>query len=369
MLSSAVHIALFCGVLFGLSLFFLLKPANAVSVSERRLLETFPDFSVSAVLSGKFFQSFDRYVSDQFPMREEFRSLKARVRFDLLRRTENNGIYLLGDSAVKRETNYSAAILRKNLEGWNAIVRRYFPNARVFYSVVPDKNYFGEGPKYDYAALLRQVREGAPEGAVDMPIFSCGPRRDLLTLEDYYTTDLHWRQEKIAPVAEYYAKGLGVEIDPFDAYAIEDCTPFYGAYCGQSALPLPSDMLRVARSAVLSEADCYVYRAGDGFEKELRDIYDLSMLSDVDKYSVFLSGPQAVVEIQNPMKKEGKTLVVFRDSFASSLVPFLVSGYRKIVLIDIRYVHSDMISLLDFGEADDVFFLYAAVSLSSVPMR
>ena len=84
-----------------------------------------------------------------------------------------------------------------------------------------------------------------------------------------------------------------------------------------------------------------------------------------DPYEIFLSGPVSLLTIENPMAKSEKELIVFRDSFGSSLIPLLAEGYQKTTLVDIRYIQSDFLpNFVDFT-GKDVLFLYSTVVLNN----
>ena len=110
-------------------------------------------------------------------------------------------------------------------------------------------------------------------------------------------------------------------------------TPFYGVYCGQSALPLAPDTLCYLENDILRGCTVYDYET----DTEI-PVYDLAAAEGNDAYALFLSGSKSLLTITNPQAKTGRELIVFRDSFASSLAPLLAEGYAKITLVDIRYV-------------------------------
>jgi hypothetical protein len=146
--------------------------------------------------------------------------------------------------------------------------------------------------------------------------------------------------------------------------------PFYGVYCGQSALPLPAEEIRYLTGSFME--DCTVYDHQNG--KEI-SFYDMEKAVGKDPYEMFLSGNLSVVTIENSNAATEKELIVFRDSFGSSLVPLLAEGYQKITVVDIRYVQSANLQvlrdgrtgkpLIDFANADDVLFLYSTLVLNN----
>jgi hypothetical protein len=84
-----------------------------------------------------------------------------------------------------------------------------------------------------------------------------------------------------------------------------------------------------------------------------------------DPYEMFLSGPLSLVTIENDNAENNKELVIFRDSYGSALAPLMAEGYSKITLVDIRYIHPDMVGkYVDFKNAD-VLFIYSTSVLNN----
>lgn len=82
-------------------------------------------------------------------------------------------------------------------------------------------------------------------------------------------------------------------------------------------------------------------------------------------------GPKALLRIENPAANNDRTLVVFRDSFGSSLVPLLAGGYRTVYVVDIRYMATDALArVTEFPERADVLLLYSvAVLQNSITLK
>lgn len=176
-----------------------------------------------------------------------------------------------------------------------------------------------------------------------------------LSAADYYSTDTHWRQECLLPAAEKIAGALGVAL-------AGDFTPedtgidFYGVYAGQAALP--PDRLTLMTSPALSECTVHHAEGGKGTA-----VYDREKLTSRDPYEVYLSGASAVVTVETP-NATGK-LVIFRDSFGSSLAPLLIPSYGEVVLVDTRYIDPALVGdYVDFTGAD-VLFLYSTLLAGS----
>ncbi len=368
-ISSIITASLFLVLILGGSLFCIIAPDQAVSVTERRQLAQFPTLNSESINSGKFFEDFDKYAADQLPMRDTLRGIKAFTRFNLLGRLENNGIVIREGTAIKLTTSYNEALLKANVKLWNSI-KDNFTSANLYYSIVPDKGYFLSDtyyPHLDYDKLMDTVRENAPSGASEITI------ADRLKLTDYYSTDLHWKQESVYPIAAYLAEVLGTTIDAEQSYTDRNLGDFYGVYAGQSALPLDPDSLTIRENSTTQSVNVYVYRSsGMKIKRVPSAVYNIYSMSADDMYSVFLAGSESIVEIENPNVSNGKTLAVFRDSFSSSLMPYLMSGYERIIMFDTRYMASSILGSLKqlrLSEVTDVLFLYSVTTITETVMR
>lgn len=345
------------GLLLGFGLWSALRTPEEISVSERRPLAQPPELSASALLSGKYAQQAEEAAPDQFPLRETFRRLKALVSRDLFGQKDVNGIYLAEGYASQLEYPQNDASLDHAAERIRWICEHMLQESRVFFSVIPDKNAFLAAengyPALDYDAFIEDICARLPElSYIDL--------RQTLSLEDYYRTDLHWRQEALLETARALAEGLGVTLPQTDYTENTLDTPYYGIYAGQSALPMEPDALRWLTSETLEQC-----RVWNGETDTWGPVYDLEKGAGKDPYELFLSGSVSLLRLENPNAKTDRELIVFRDSFGSSLVPLLVNDYAKVTLVDLRYIRSDYLGqFLDF-HGQDVLFLYSTLLLNN----
>jgi len=351
---------LFCLFIVGGCVVCLLNPPNAHSDTERRTLAQFPKITWDAVLDTSWMQDFEDYTLDQFPLRDTFRRLKAFTHYYIFAQKDNNDIYIAGDVVSKldfplREDNVLHAANR-----FEDMYEKFFKDtdANMYYAVIPDKNYFmaeeNGYPALDYDRLLAIMKE-------NMTDFSYIDIFGQLSLGDYYRTDTHWKQESLFGVADTLAGAMGVGDSLNKEFTAVTHTPFYGVYYGQAALPLPPDTLTYLTSDVLDGCTVTNFETG-----KTGPVYDLSKLTSQDPYEMYLSGPISLLTIENPAAETERELVIFRDSFGSSIAPLLVPAYSKITLVDIRYILPDYIErFVDLTTADDVLFLYSTLVLNS----
>jgi hypothetical protein len=331
-------------------------PPVEYSAAERRELADFPEVSSEKLLDGSFMTNFEDYTLDQFPLREGFRGLKAGVQYFVLNQKDNNGIYLAGRQLAALEYPLNAESIDHALKVFERINSKFLQGSRVFVTVVPDKSYYLAKemgyPTMDYDALFQKVQQG-------MPYASYVNLTDLLSASDYYRTDTHWRQETLLPVANRLCDAMGTA-RPDGMQAVQRQQPFYGVYYGQAALPVKPDILYTMESDWLSACTVFNYETG-----KYGSVYDESKLSGDDLYEVFLSGSVSLLRIENPNATTDRELIVFRDSFGSSVVPLLAKGYKTVTVVDIRYLSSAMLNrFIDF-HGQDVLFLYSTLVLNN----
>lgn len=344
--------------LFGLSIWAIVKPADLLSSSERRPLTQFPAVSVDSLLSGKFMSAFEDYTLDQFPLRDRWRTLKALAAYDLFLQKDNNGVYLSNGFAAKLDYPLNEDSIDYAAGRFQYVYDRYLvgTGSNIYLSVVPDKNHFlaqaGGWPAYDSAELVDRLMSQI-DFARYLDIFP------LLDIEDYYKTDSHWRQEQIFPVAQYLAQAMGTSVSgQFTQNALD--VPYYGVYYGYAALPLPAETIYYLTSEVLD--GCTVRNWEDG---TVGPVYNMDKAHGQDPYELFLSGSVSLLTIENPNAASDRELIIFRDSYGSSLAPLLAEGYSSITLVDIRYLPAARLGdLLDF-HGQDVLFLYSTAVLNN----
>lgn len=338
----------------GLTLWAWFHQPQQMSDSERRNLAQMPKISAETLLDGTFARDFESYTLDQFPLRDRFRQGKALFHYYVLGQKDNNGIYLCDGYAAQqmRADDTSLAYAMSRLQ---KVYESYLTDSRVVMAVVPDKGcYLAQSagqPTLDYDRLLEQVEAAAPWAEhVDL--------RPWLSLESYYRTDTHWRQETLLPVAQAIGEALGEEIAlDYTLHSLE--RPFYGVYYGQAALPMAPDTLVLMENEMLDNCTVYDYETG-----KTGSVYDLSKLESKDLYDVYLSGARAMLTITNPAGDPQRELLIFRDSYGSSLAPLLVGQYGKVTLIDLRYISADILDRFLTFQGQDTLFLMSTLLLN-----
>ena len=362
--ANIVLVSLITVIVLGLAVFCWAKPTVDYSDSERRPLAKFPELSWENIMDTDFMSDFETYTLDQFPLRDGFRAIKVFSELYIFNKSESNDIYIEDGYVSKVEYPTNTALVENAVNKFNHIIDKYTDKdgVKVYFSVVPDKNYFladANGyPSLDYAQMESIVVEGLDGKAEYINIF------DLLTIEDYYRTDTHWRQEAITHVADAILGAMGAgQTGEYTANTLE--APFKGVYLGQLGLPLEPDSLVYLTNDVI---DSCVVTSYDTGMPQAAFMYDMEAANGKDAYEIFVCGADALVTIENPSATTDRELVIFRDSFGSSIAPLLCENYAKVTLVDIRYMMSDNVGFfVDFDNCD-VLFLYSTLVLNNSSM-
>ena len=185
-----------------------------------------------------------------------------------------------------------------------------------------------------------------------MDIFS------FVQLEDFYKTDIHLKQEAYDDVIKEISKNFNFSLQNDISWKKQSYDKFYGATYAKGAFLSKPEKLNYYTNYWIENAQ--VWHLEYGYKK----VYDVEKLESTDSYSIFLSGPSALIEIYNPTANDEKELILFRDSFSSSLAPLLIPYYRKITLIDLRYISMEEVAKRITFVNQDVLFLYNTILLN-----
>ena len=335
-------------------------PRRSISEAERRSLAQMPEISVENILSGRFMSEFEDFALDQFPLRDTFRQVKSLFHYNVLGQKDNNDIYLTDGIAVKQEYPYNPASTEHALERFNYLYEKYLADSgsEIYMAIVPDKGYYlaedSGNLAMDYEAMFEAYRAGMPWAEqVDLT--------DTLTASSYYRTDTHWRQEHLISAAQKLCEALNAAQPAAEDFATREVErPFYGVYYGQAALPMKPETMYVLDSDLLSACQVYDFESG-----KYTDVYNMDKLTSRDLYDVFLSGSRSLLTIENPNADSDRELIIFRDSFGSSIAPLLVQEYARVTLVDIRYLQIDLLGRFLEFKGQDVLFLYSTLVLNN----
>lgn len=336
-------------IIFSLSIISIILPDKDISETERRYLMHFPELNIKTIFNGDFFEEFNTYTVEQFPFREIFIKIKGLATNKLFLKKEENGVFIKDENFFE----ISSSINDKSIDYFLELVTKIknnFSSENIYYSIIPDKNYYTkeEIPKINYNELVKTINQNLQD-ITYINIFN------KLLLDSYYKTDIHWKQEKISEVVKTIA--LHMNNEPIDIkYSKLTYDNFYGALYGKIPNNEKPDTI-----TYLIDENTINTKVFDYEKNQYYKVYEEQNLKNIDSYDIFLGGAKALLIMENKNSKTDKELVIFRDSFGSSLAPLLLPYYKKITLVDLRYINSDYIinnNLIDFDNNQDILFIY-----------
>lgn len=349
-ISQVVTAVLFCAFLAGFGLLHILLPDRTFSPVENRTLSKMPDFSWSALVDGSYTSRLEKYLEDQFPLRDGWMGLKNRYEY-LLGKREFHGVYLCGDRLIHKIEDASRA--EQNIAYLQKLTE--LTDIPVYLGLIPTaaEVYRDQLPagaeNFDQAAYLKKVRESVPDAVwVDMEKWMDGASGVSL----FYRTDHHWTS---AGAWHGYAALMEAMGEPFEPLGTPETVSedFYGTLYSSSGVHwLAPDTIEryVSGESVTVE----------NFEKgETHGLYVDSFLGEKDKYASFLGGNTPLYIIRNPEAASEEKLLVVRDSYSDAMAPFLSQYFAEIHLVDLRYYRTSVVEYARENGMDRIFVCYS----------
>lgn len=344
-MKNKILVFIFIGFIFIFSLGSIFIPDKKISYSERRKLKEFPEFE----FSGEYISDVDGYLLDHFIFRDLFRSIKAKFNYSVLNKLDNNDIYLKDNYIFKSNYPTNKESISSFMEKINKLEGLLTKDNKKFIMIIPDKNYYLKSDDFlgiDYEYIYKEMNK---LGLKNINI------TDKLSLDSYYETDTHWKQDKLNDVVLEMDRVM--DFNYYDvSYKKNIYNKFYGVYYGESAINRDPEKLVYLTNDLFDDVEVNYFENGN-----LKTIYNTSKLDGMDAYDVYLDGASSFITISNPNSSSSKELVIFRDSFGSSISPLLVPYYNKITIIDNRYITSNnFTNLIEFTN-QDVLFMYSTL--------
>ncbi len=353
------------GIIFILTLFLFLiinviVPDREKSVQENRMLATKPKFRLSSLISGDYDEKFEAYMDDQFVGRDMWRKLKVTVDRIGGSRLEN-GVYigtngqLLEQIEVADENHLAANIkaIKSFSESQSKIPVRMM--------LVPDAaNVLNHSlpslvKPEDQTQMFSMVRKDLGDSVEWIDVST--ELNKHKTEKIYYKTDHHWTTLGAFYAFQAAAPSLGIEGDlsgKYVSYAVSDS--FNGMLASKSGVNLGEKEQIDIYVPTEEDTDLIVDYVDEG--KRSTSLYDSSKLKEKDQYTVFLGGNSSLLDIRT-VSTSTKRLLLVKDSFANSFIPFLTPYYREIVVVDPRYYSGTINDLMDSYRISEVLFLYS----------
>lgn len=332
------------------------------SKTENRMLAGKPKFSVDKLLEGRFTSKFEDYVVDQFIGRDFFTNVKINMD-KLLGKKESNGVFLGEDGyLVENFTKPNEKAVKENLQAINNFstryknIKQYMLISPTAVSILKDKLPM-DAPVIDQEAYLQSYKDKLPQSLsfVDNYKTMYDHRNEYI----YYKTDHHWTSLGAFYSYKELEKAMNLKEMPDDYYTQQMVSNnFYGALSSKSGYHVKEgDKVNVYLPTKGDSQNVVVNYAEE--QERTATLYSSEALEQKDKYEVFLKGNHPLVKIKTDTNNN-KTLLIFKDSYANSFIPFLVKDFSKIIVVDPRYYYEDIDSLMQQENVNEVLYLYNA---------
>ena len=350
---------IFMVLLLGLAGKEALSHQRTYSPVEKRELQTRPEISITKVLDGRFQKKYESYLRDQFPGRDHWVSFQTDMEL-FMGKNEIHNVYIGKNHYLLEhytEKEFDPQQISKNLQALEKFVGKAKQNADVHVMMVPTKSWVlreklpAFAPHYKeqkfYDALQQKLEKEDVLISVE-PVLDAHKEEEI-----YYRTDHHWTTLGAWYAYEQYTKAVGGDLQRAQGKKRFRCISkdFYGTTYAKINYARQADKIEIYEPADKLRV---VYNMG---EKKTKTLYDVSFLKTADQYSVFTGGNQAVLEITGGIKN-GKTLLLIKDSFANSILPFLAEDYEKLVVVDLRQLNVSGDRLLEMFSPTDILILY-----------
>lgn len=330
------------------------SPVRVFSMFENRFLMTKPKPTIDSILSNEFSSKFEVYVNDQFIGRDHWITLKAAFE-KATNRKENNGIYFGKDSFLFEKIVAASDQLKMNEQYMNEFLALY-SDLPISLMIPLSSSMIYKDKVPNYAPLFDQ-NQWFDSHQATWPLMNITPLFEEAEDQVYYRNDHHWTLEGAYLAYTKIAEQLGITPDAWASLDINSVSNFLGTYYSKGKpLLFESDTLKYVDPPIISyEASGKIYTS----------LIDHSKLKSYDKYSSFLYGNHGYATIKVNEVQEPKRLLLIKDSYANSLVPFLVRHYDEIDVVDLRNFSGSLRSIIESKSFNHVLFLHSFSQFSS----
>lgn len=330
-----------------------------ISEEENRTLAQRPELTLNSVLSGNFMKKYESYVSDQFAGRSIWRVFHASLK-RIGGSREEHGVYLGKHGQLLEKIELpKKEYLENNIQMINAFQDRY-PDVAMRMMLVPDA---GEILKKDLPPLVRQSSQTEMMQGVKEELSSKIKWIDALQVMQnhksekiYYKTDHHWTGRGVFYAFLEYGKEADLSVDKNDYKRYPVTTQFNGSLSKTSGFKR-REKEEIELYLPKKDTSQYVVSYVEN-QKKRTSLYDEKQLDTQNGYQVFQGGNYSLLDIQTNTKNTRRLMIV-KDSFANSFVPFLTPFYQEIVMVDPRYYAGHADELMQKYRLNEVLFLYS----------
>lgn len=345
-------IFIFFSFIIGITFIDILKFNSGYSEVENRNLARRPKFSKENFLNGEYISKYETYVNDNFLLRDKWINLKSMSEFFLGKLENNNIIYGKESYMFDKVLSYDRERFERNMNAINEFIEEYEGNITTIiapnsYTLYKDNIPWGM-KLLDQEKLINEVYSKSNKDNNIELVKVLNQHTDSYI---YYKTDHHWTSYGAYLAYEAYIESLGEKSVSLDIMFKNEVNKFYGTYFSKSKK-------FNAESDILTYYDTNTNITIEIENKVFNGLYDYKKLNTRDKYSIFIRGNNGLSIIKNSDINSEKKLLIFKDSFANSMIPFLSENFKEIHVVDLRSFPYKVSKYMENTNFDEVLILY-----------
>lgn len=356
---------IFIVFIISIGIFEFTKQDKTFSDLENRMLAQKPKFSFNNLINEDLTKDYEKYISDQFPFRNFWVKIKAKNEV-LLGKKDNNGVFIGKDEylienfkgeeekSICNKVEYIKDFCKKN------------PNVKKYFMLVPNsikilqEKLPQNAPVKDQYEYLNKFEEALKYDITFVPLKRIFEEKKNEYI--FYKTDHHWTTKGAYYAYVEFAKQVGIKpLENHEFNLMRKVNGFYGTLYSKVLLnSIKSDTIELFET---KEIQKYTVKIDN--EPEKQSIYNLDSLKKRDKYSVFFGGNHGTVKIRNEKSQINKNILIIKDSYANSFVPYLIPHYNEVTMIDLRHYRGNLSDYIKENNIDEILLLYNINSFSN----
>lgn len=356
----------FIVILFGTAIFSIFNKTKYFSENENRVLTAKPKADLNAIMTGEFQNNYETYISDQFVLRDEWIRIKTISDYLSFRRDINNVYICKNGYLIEKQDDYKfkSKQAKDNYKYLSEFVNKYKNNIKIKVMLVPTASEIlaDKLPLFAYNAnetkIIDEVyNEIGIENTVNITDTLINHRDENI----FYKTDHHWTSLGAFYAYSEYAKAVSIYENSKEDFEINEVTDnFYGTMSARINLRNKADKIYTYKLRNMPDITI-TYNNSDDVRNTL---FDDEALKGNDKYSVFLSGNNEILQMSIKTDSSRKLLVI-KDSYSHCFIPFIVNAFSEIDVIDLRYYNDSIKEMIDENKYTDVLVLYGIGNIST----
>lgn len=343
----------------------LLLPDKDFSEEENRVLQKIPTFSMSSYMDGRYEKKLETYVNDQFLLRNGF--IKVKTASDITAgKLESNGVFRCKDNYLMETVTEPDKKFKESTLSSLKQFKRHYSKLKMYFMLAPNAANIYED-KLPATVKTADQNQYIKNFYKEISAFGYKPVDISKTFEKYaddedtqlyYRTDHHWTTDGAFIAYKQAAKTMKLSDSiSYKRYIVKN--DFRGTLASKSGFTNgENDALTIYMPNRDKDYHNSVIYYADSKTKTT-EFYQLNNLDSKDAYTVFGGSNHPMYTIKTPTESSEKLLLI-KDSYANSMIPFLAQNFREIVVVDPRYFFEDIDDLIKSEEITQVLFLYNA---------